>query len=743
MSAPDIHIDEHLIDEIAYEMDLRAPNRDALVTLAGHLSVWQHGKKKSTPEYVFDLATGVGKTYLLVASINYLAQLGVRNFLVFVPRNAILVKTINNLTPGHPKSIVDSLPFRPTVITGDDLDTPATASSMVNADEVKVYVVTVQSLAGRDSEVKRRAHEFREELGTAFYETLKTMDDLVVFADEHHTYYGPSFSSAVRGLEPLCLVGLTGTPDPKTPDEQIVYRYPLANAIEDQHVKRPVIVGRSDELSDERTKLYDGTVLLRAKQKAADHHADHSGAPRRKLLMLVVSENIEEASRIEVLLQAPDFFGGDYEGRVLRVDSSQPEEALTALETIEDESSPYRIVVSVAMLKEGWDVATVAVICSLRPSVSDLLTEQTLGRGLRLPWGKWVPDQLLNELDVVAHASYEKVLEQAQVLTEQRVDWRTWRASQQAQLEEQAQQAASRQAAERIREEVQKLTRSTVVRHDADTAADGAAPSWTSCGGATSAGSTPKWASELRLMPDRIAQVQAEATSPGPLQPHLSLGQVAVPVIRVEDRLIAAYELSDVLAEAPQAFVELGQRFARDPEGTLRRAAVVARTETGADGIPVTRLITVPAETKITSDASPPPLPQVREHLISAVLSSNYASGRIEERNTAAEIVGNLIQGADEKALSLGAFLEQVTGALLHEIGSVVGRLEPKTRRSEVVEHARITWTRPRAQETSDDLLGEFQPGIGYTGWARHLYDEARFHSSPERTVALAEPPWV
>jgi len=41
------------------------------------------------------------------------------------------------------------------------------------------------------------------------------------------------------------------------------------------------------------------------------------------------------------------------------------------------------------MLKEGWDVKNVYVIVSLRASVSEILTEQTLGRGLRLPFGAY------------------------------------------------------------------------------------------------------------------------------------------------------------------------------------------------------------------------------------------------------------------------------------------------------------------------------------------------------------------
>jgi hypothetical protein len=50
------------------------------------------------------------------------------------------------------------------------------------------------------------------------------------------------------------------------------------------------------------------------------------------------------------------------------------------LHAVEDPDSPVRVIVSVAMLKESWDVKSVYVICSLRASVSEILTEQTLGR---------------------------------------------------------------------------------------------------------------------------------------------------------------------------------------------------------------------------------------------------------------------------------------------------------------------------------------------------------------------------
>jgi hypothetical protein len=58
----------------------------------------------------------------------------------------------------------------------------------------------------------------------------------------------------------------------------------------------------------------------------------------------------------------PSFAGGRYADKVLTVHSNAPDEAL------EEPDSPYRIVVSVGMLKVGWDVKSVYVIASLRAS---------------------------------------------------------------------------------------------------------------------------------------------------------------------------------------------------------------------------------------------------------------------------------------------------------------------------------------------------------------------------------------
>ncbi|HEX9540791.1 MAG TPA: hypothetical protein VGA04_21720, partial [Streptosporangiaceae bacterium] len=84
----------------------------------------------------------------------------------------------------------------------------------------------------------------------------------------------------------------------------------------------------------------------------------------------------------------------------------EKERALSDLQAVESPESPVRIIISVGMLKEGWDVKNVYVIASMRASVSEVMTEQTLGRGMRLPFGQYTGTELLDTLEVLAHEKY-------------------------------------------------------------------------------------------------------------------------------------------------------------------------------------------------------------------------------------------------------------------------------------------------------------------------------------------------
>src|SRR5690606_8114671 len=142
------------------------------------------------------------------------------------------------------------------------------------------------------------------------------------------------------------------------------------------------------------------------------------GLPNINPLMLVHARDIADAEEFERLLKSEALDGGAWADHVLRVDSSQEDEALALLDTVEDPDSSVRIIVAVGMLNVGWDVKSVYVIASMRASVSEILTEQTLGRGMRLPFGGYTGIEMLDTLEVLAHERYEQLLRRAHVLNE-------------------------------------------------------------------------------------------------------------------------------------------------------------------------------------------------------------------------------------------------------------------------------------------------------------------------------------
>ena len=418
-----IAYDADLVETIGHSLDLRRPNMEALDAIARALEAANDGD-----EMIADLATGVGKTFIAGALIDYLFEAGVRNVVFVTPGSTIQKKTIDNFTPGHRKYL-RGLRSRPMVITLDDLETGNVAAALDDESQLKLFVFTVQSMLRPNTNDARRAHRAHESLGVALYDYLQTQDDVVVIADEHHIYYSGNakkFQSAIDDLNPSATIGLTATPqDPNSPN--IVYRYPLAEAIADGYVKIPVLVARQDGKKDLKTQMADGVALLDAKAQVMEAYCRNTRKKPVQPILFVVAERIDEANEIRDLLAGPDYLDGD--DKVLLVTSEEPDQTLALLDTLEDDGSPIRAVVSVSMLKEGWDVKNIYCIAAVRALESQLLTEQILGRGLRLPFGERTGVPMLDTVEVLSHHSFADLLKDAKVLLEQTLGQRATEAT--------------------------------------------------------------------------------------------------------------------------------------------------------------------------------------------------------------------------------------------------------------------------------------------------------------------------
>lgn len=425
--------DPALVDELSASFGLRAANTQALDTLARRLNDGVDGAHA----LVMDMATGAGKTYVMAAFIEYLRRGGVRNVVVVTPGLVVQTKTVANFTRGSGK-FIEGAALDPVVITPDNYKSMAAGRTEAEQQSASsVFVFNIQQLiapkkmegetkGGGKQATARGIRKFSEYAGV-LYDDLASRDDLVVIADEHHLYSASaaSFHAAIADLNPAMLVGLTASADE---DDDVVFRYTLREAIGDKSVKTPVIVYRRDGYGEREQyqQLKDAATLRAYKQKFYDdyaaRHADDGTSPINPVMM-VVCENIAHATEVEELLAGPEFFNDLY--AVLRVDSdSMTEEKTALLNGLDNPDSPVRAVVSVNKLKEGWDTRSIAVMVTLRAMDSDILTQQTLGRGLRLPFKRYTDVEAIDTLEIVAHDSFRRLLKSEKVLHSFGVDTR-------------------------------------------------------------------------------------------------------------------------------------------------------------------------------------------------------------------------------------------------------------------------------------------------------------------------------
>lgn len=694
------------IEAVASRLDLRQPNREALESIVFEIAQHYEIEHRTVPfEAVVDVATGVGKTYIMAAAVEYLVSDNVSDFAVVTPGRTILNKTAANFTPGHPKSLLAGMEVRPVVVTSENFATAAMRAAMDDPAQVKLYIFTVQALLRPESSlVGRRTHKFQEGLGKAFYEHLQGLERLVVFADEHHTYYGSAFSRAIRDLHPWALIGLTATPHRQTPEDEIIYRYPLAAAIADKLVKTPVIVGRKDDRADMETKLLDGVRLLELKERAINRLAGERGVIAVSPMMLVVAPTIAEADEIAAVTESPSFASGRYAGRVLTVHSDAPDEALAQLARLEDPDSPYRIVISVGMLKEGWDVKNVYVIASMRASVSDLLTEQTLGRGMRLPFGSYTGIEILDTLEVLGHERYEDLLRKAGVLNEQFIDRRT--------------RSVLRQNAEGQTVAVRETTETELRVLVADGRLGGQAV------GAV-----------IESVEDHTSAAAAEVDAPQVhLTPRADVVPLKVPRLRMTP-VRSDFSIADITDLLP--FRRLGESLATDPASELRRVTLSARIVEGPDGLRRTEIVRTTAVDRVESPLIPLGADELRTQLVDRVLGASVVPARAFEREAVQPLIDEFLRGLGSHASELlTSYLDRAAARLIGLVTDEARKFAAKPSFDEVVEVVEFGPTRSGRTTTTQDRLGPFKKGVGYEGYRKSIYAQDWFDSSPERTVA-------
>lgn len=233
-----------------------------------------------------------------------------------------------------------------------------------------------------------------------------------------------------------------------------VYNYPLAQAIADSVVKQPrlarvqVTYKTGADGLDEPIPLVDDSALNAwdrytqliqagiAEWKKEQAVLDDAGLNRKAILFIVCKDKKDASEIAERLNDFTDpethqtLFAGKvteiHIGKKEAVNDREWQKLRDQIKRIDDPENPFTAVVSVMMLKEGWDVRNVKVMVPLRPCDSRTLTEQILGRGLRRMFPpSWSPEGELRDsgfhegLYVIRHPSFEQIIGQLQDIVEE------------------------------------------------------------------------------------------------------------------------------------------------------------------------------------------------------------------------------------------------------------------------------------------------------------------------------------
>ncbi len=446
------------VNTISARLSLRPPQRESLEILARLNEIVGFSKdtdisnaldvirseypnvsdfERDFPSLCFALATGVGKTRLMGAFISYLfMEKGIKHFFVLAPNLTIYNKLIADFTPNTPKYVLQGIEAfaiePPEVITGDNYESGrgVRASDLFGETAVHINIFNISKI---NSEVRGgkvpRIKRLSEYIGESYFNYLAGLDDLVLLMDESHRYRGSAGINAINELKPILGLELTATPQVEAgqrtiPFKNVIYSYPLAKALQDGFIKEPTVATRENfkpanfsAEALEKIKLEDAVRIHESTKLDLQNFTTNNDLQPVKPFMLVVARDTDHANELVTTIRSEKFFDGRYKNKVITVHSNQrgeeSDETVQRLLAIEDPQESTEIVVHVNMLKEGWDVTNLYTIVPLRAANSRTLVEQSVGRGLRLPFGKRMGVSAVDRLTIVAHDKFQEIIDEA------------------------------------------------------------------------------------------------------------------------------------------------------------------------------------------------------------------------------------------------------------------------------------------------------------------------------------------
>jgi type III restriction enzyme len=428
--------------------------------------------EKNLLRYAFKMATGSGKTVVMAMAIvwSYFHRKWVPgsqqadNFLIVAP-NVIVFERLEKDFASN--KIFYDLPLIPPEWRAQwDMKVILRGESAQPAPRGNLFLVNIQQIYESKEDDWTPAHALDAILGRppkqdlaayqpSMLERIKSLPNLMVLNDEAHHVHDddlawnqtllalhnnlkrkPALSRSPersrrgsQGTGHGLTLWLDFSATPKTQVGTyypwIIVDYPLAQAIEDQIVKAPLIVHQVDKQDPQKVtkdtvvQAYHDWIVV-ALDRWKEHTRICKAVGQKPVLFIMtertayaeaIAEHIRKHTRLkrkEVLVIHTDAQGRIRESARTKRARQRLEVLRAAARDVDKPDNDIKVIVSVMMLKEGWDVRNVSVVLGLRPftAKAGILPEQAVGRGLRLMQG--ISPDRRQTLEVIGTDAFEE-----------------------------------------------------------------------------------------------------------------------------------------------------------------------------------------------------------------------------------------------------------------------------------------------------------------------------------------------
>ena len=409
-----------------------------------HLELLQHD---DFARYCFKMATGSGKTKVMALAVawQYFNAImenipGYSKTALLIAPNVIVFERLQLDFAGGRIFHADPV-IPPEFVNSWDFECYVRGESDRARSEGALYLTNVQQLYERPAEDNDEPREISDVLGRNPQADSGSIEDfvprltrrngplLVVNDEAHHTWDEDlKWNDLIRDLNSKVSGGVgaqldfSATPrfSQGTLFSWTIYDYPLKRAIQDGIVKRPlkgVASGIHEARSDIASTKYK--AYLTAGVERWREYREQLKPLKKKPILFVMMNDTNDADDVGDYLKKhyPEDFGED---RILVIHTDKKGEvskrdldiARKVARDVDYETSPVNAIVSVLMLREGWDVQNVTVVVGLRPytSKANILPEQTIGRGLRLMFRDLI-GEYVERVDVIGNTAFLSFVE--------------------------------------------------------------------------------------------------------------------------------------------------------------------------------------------------------------------------------------------------------------------------------------------------------------------------------------------